>query len=171
MPITPKTGSLFHADSQSGALICRTSWLKIAFDSELPNLRVQLLDLPLPEFLGVPPNTRVKRPCRLLLKLLLPGVDLVPMDPVRCARSATVDCSPMASRAIFAFSPASIFRPDFFIICSVYHDGTATAPTSPLVPNPVHFSSLHGMRPLMANADMDRRTDQGEHPEREKYYG
>jgi hypothetical protein len=43
---------------------------------------VQLLDLTLPVSLGVPPDPRVKGTGRLLLKLLLPGIDLVRMDLV-----------------------------------------------------------------------------------------
>ncbi|MFI5021616.1 MAG: hypothetical protein ACHQRJ_08190, partial [Alphaproteobacteria bacterium] len=41
------------------------------------------------------------------------------------------------SKAILAFSPASIFRlVRFVMIRSIYHDGTAHAPINPLVPNP-----------------------------------
>ena len=39
------------------------------------------------------------------------------------AGSVTVACSRSASREMFAFSAASIFRLGFFIIRSVYHDG------------------------------------------------
>jgi hypothetical protein len=49
----------------------------------------------------------------LLQELLLPGVNLVGM---RCAKSDTVACSRSASRAILAFSSASIFRLVLFVI-------------------------------------------------------
>jgi hypothetical protein len=52
------------------------------------------------------------------------------------ARSATVDCSPIASKAILAVRAASVFRLDPFMIRSVYHDGTTSALSTPLLPNP-----------------------------------
>jgi hypothetical protein len=48
-----------------------------------------------------------------------------------CAKSAIVDWSCSAPRAIFAFGAASIFRLVFFIIRSVYHDGAALVPIKP----------------------------------------
>src|SRR5712672_3442327 len=49
---------------------------------QLADLGVQLLDLPLADFLSISPDTRVERPRRLLLKLFLPGVNLVRMHLV-----------------------------------------------------------------------------------------
>src|SRR5512132_53392 len=43
-------------------------------------------------------------------------------------------CSRSASKAIFAFSAASIFRLGFFIIRSVYHDRAGRSPIKPPVP-------------------------------------
>jgi hypothetical protein len=55
-----------------------------------------------------------------VVKLLLPGVNLVGMDLVALPK-VTVACSRSASSAIFAFSPASIRRLVFFVIVrSVY---------------------------------------------------
>jgi hypothetical protein len=49
---------------------------------------VQLLDLTLAQFLGIPPNPGVKRSRRLLQKLLLPRVNLVRVNfvPLRQVR-------------------------------------------------------------------------------------
>jgi hypothetical protein len=63
------------------------------------------------------------------------------MDFVPLARSATVRLLSNRLKAIFAFSAASIFRLDLFMIRPVYHDGTASAPTTPVGPKSgVHFS-------------------------------
>ena len=87
--------------------------------------------------LAIPTSVRVKRPKRLILKLLLPRINLVHMHLV----ALRPDPSPLilladASKAIFAFSAASIFRLIFFMIRSVYQNGTASAPLKPLVQNP-----------------------------------
>ncbi|MFI4988031.1 MAG: hypothetical protein ACHQF3_11380, partial [Alphaproteobacteria bacterium] len=61
------------------------------------------------------------------------------------------------SKAILAFSAASIFR---LVLCvmirSIYHDGTAHAPTNPLVPNPGSTSdrALALFDPLLRRAAM-----------------
>ncbi|MGH7094728.1 MAG: beta-galactosidase [Stellaceae bacterium] len=65
----------------------------------------------------------------------------------RCDRPTTVDCSRSASKAIFAFRNASIFRLVFFIIRSVYHDGTAHAPSTPPAPNPESTSKIDARVP------------------------
>jgi len=87
----------------------------------------------------VPPHAQVEGPRRLILQLLLPGINLVGMD----LRSTTVACSRSASSAIFAFSPASIRRLVFFVIVrSVYQ---TERPFSNLTPGPkirVHFNSV-----------------------------
>jgi hypothetical protein len=67
---------------RSGALIFRTSWLKIPLDRELPDLGVQSLNLPLMRRFRVPPDARIEGARRLILKLLLPGVNRVRMDLV-----------------------------------------------------------------------------------------
>ena len=95
---------------------------------------MQLLDLPFTRMLGVDTDPSIKRPRRVLQQLLLPGINLVRVNLVAHASSATVACSRSASKAIFAFSAASIFRLGFFIIRSVYHDGAGLAPIKPLVP-------------------------------------
>jgi hypothetical protein len=82
----------------------------------LPDLGIELLDRPLRPPLSVEVCTRVERPRRLFDQLLLPRVDLIGMDLVPLPKSAIVDCSRSASRAIFAFRAASIFRLVFFII-------------------------------------------------------
>jgi hypothetical protein len=115
-------------------LIVRTSWLKIPLDRQSPDLGVQLLDFPFAGVIGIYPDPGVERARRVVQQLLLPGVDLVRVNLIATARSATVACSRSVSKAIFAFSAASIFRLDFFIICSVYHDGADAAPIKPLVP-------------------------------------
>src|SRR6266540_1986690 len=56
---------------------------------------------------------------------------------------ATVACSRSASRAILAFSAASIFRLGFFIIVSVYHDGADPTPIKPPVPKSGSTSVRH----------------------------
>jgi hypothetical protein len=82
---------------------------------------VQPLDLPLMRRLRVPTNARIKGTRRLILKLLLPGVNLVGMHLVALRKVATVACSRSASSAILAFSPASIRRLVFVVIVrSVY---------------------------------------------------
>jgi hypothetical protein len=89
----------------------------------------------------VPPDTQVEGPRRLILQLLLPGINLVGMDLIPLSRSTTVACSRSASSAIFAFSPASIRRLVFFVIVrSVYQ---TERPFSNLTPGPkirVHFT-------------------------------
>ena len=65
---------------RSGALIFRTSELKIALCRELSDLGVQPLDLPLVLGFAIPPDVRVEVPRGLVLKLPLPGVNLVRMD-------------------------------------------------------------------------------------------
>ena len=106
------------------------------------DLGVQPLDLPLMRRLGVPPDARVEGARRLILKLLLPGVNLVRMDLVALRKVVTVACSRSASSAIFAFSPASILRLVFFVIVrSVYQ---TERPASNLTPGPkigVHFTT------------------------------
>jgi hypothetical protein len=42
------------------------------------------------------------------------------------SRRVTVDCSRSAPKAIFGFSAASIFRLVFFMVRSVYQNGTTT---------------------------------------------
>src|SRR5512132_478492 len=54
--------------------------------------------------------------------------------PWRVANSATVASSRTASSATFALNAASNFRLDFFIIRSVYHNGTDRTPLKPVVP-------------------------------------
>ena len=82
---------------------------------------MQPLDLSLMRRLRVPPHAGVEGARRLILKLLLPGVNLVGMNLVALRRSVTVACSRSASSAIFAFSPASIRRLVVFVIVrSVY---------------------------------------------------
>ncbi|WP_445222709.1 hypothetical protein ACKWRH_46480 (plasmid) [Bradyrhizobium sp. Pa8] len=87
----------------------------------MSNLGVQLFDLAFARVLAFPPDTRVKGPGRLVPQLLLPGIDLVRVNLIALARSATVACSRTVSSAIFAFSPASILRLVFVLIMrSVY---------------------------------------------------
>jgi hypothetical protein len=74
---------------------------------------VQPLDLPLA--VGCRRRTALERPARLILKLLFPGVDLIGLYLV--AKSATVACSRSASKAIFAFSVASILR---LVFCAMF---------------------------------------------------
>src|SRR5262249_44339319 len=64
---------------RSGALIFRTSWLKIPFHNQLTDLGVQLLHLALVPGHAIAAAV-LERPRRLLQKLLLPGVNLVGMD-------------------------------------------------------------------------------------------
>jgi hypothetical protein len=79
----------------------------------------------------VPPYPGIERPRRLILKLLLPGVNLVGMD--------------LASSAIFAFSPASIRRLVFFVIVrSVYQ---TERPFSNLTSGPKNGSTSEGRPP------------------------
>jgi hypothetical protein len=81
---------------------------------ELADLGMQLLDLPFTDMLGLHPDPGVERPCRILQRLLFPGINLLARRD-----TPTVACSRSASNAIFAFSAASIFRLAFFIIRSV----------------------------------------------------
>src|SRR5208337_4317015 len=52
---------------------------KIALDLQLSDLRVQPLDLALRLGFGILSDLRVERPRRMVLQLLLPGIDLVRM--------------------------------------------------------------------------------------------
>src|SRR5512132_373416 len=62
-------------------------------------------------------------------------------------------CSRSASKAIFAFSAASIFRLGFFIIRSVYHDRAGRSPIKPPVPKSGSTSGPpKGKRPLCKGA-------------------
>jgi hypothetical protein len=67
--------------------------------------------------LGVQPDLRIKRLRRMVPQLLLPGEDLV-HELGGCAKSFTVACSRNASSAIFAFSPARVFRRVFDMLRS-----------------------------------------------------
>jgi len=80
---------------------------------------VQLLDLARRRRLGVQPDLGIKRPRRMVQQLLFPRVNLVRMNLVALRRSFIVACSRSASSAIFAFSPASIFRLVFVMFRSV----------------------------------------------------
>src|SRR5512133_3125395 len=93
---------------------------------------MQLLDLPFTRMLGVDTDPSIKRPRRVLQQPLLPGINLVRVNLV--ARRQLSACSRSASKAIFAFSAASIFRLGFFIIRSVYHDRAGRSPIKPPVP-------------------------------------
>ena len=58
----------------------------------------------------------------------------------------TVACSRSASKAIFAFSAASIFGLVFFVIVrSVYHDRADLAPTKQVVPKSGSISPFVGI--------------------------
>jgi hypothetical protein len=85
---------------------------------------VQLLDLAFTRRLGVEPHASVESSRRVLEKLLQAYI-WSGWTSWRCAKSATVACSRTASKAIFAFMPASILRLVFLVtVRSVYHDGT-----------------------------------------------
>ena len=76
--LSPRSDSVLVSAVQSialrsGALIFRTSWLKISLHRELTDLGVQPLDLPLVRRFRIPPDTQVEGPRRLILQLLLPG--------------------------------------------------------------------------------------------------
>ena len=88
---------------------------------------MQPLDLALRLGFGLLPDLRVERSGRVLLQLLLPGVDLVRMHLIPLRQIGYSRRSRIASSAIFAFSAASILRLVFFIVRSVYHDRTAPA--------------------------------------------
>lgn len=83
--------------------------------------------------LALPPDTRVKSSGRLVQQLLLPGIDLVRVNLMALARSATVACSRTASSAIFAFNAASIFRRVFSSSCPPSIKRSGPFPTKPLV--------------------------------------
>ncbi|UPJ77057.1 transposase (plasmid) [Bradyrhizobium sp. 187] len=83
--------------------------------------------------LALPPDTRVKSSGRLVQQLLLPGIDLVRVNLMALARSATVACSRTACSAIFAFNAASIFRRVFSSSCPPSIKRSGPFPTKPLV--------------------------------------
>ena len=86
---------------------------------------MQLLDLALARRLGVESHARVESSRCVPQKLLLPGVNLVWVDLVAQRQIGNRACSRKASKAIFAFMPASILRLVFLVtVRSVYHDGT-----------------------------------------------
>lgn len=83
--------------------------------------------------LALPPDTRVKSSGRLVQQLLLPGIDLVRVNLMALARSATVAYSRTASSAIFAFNAASIFRRVFSSSCPPSIKRSGPFPTKPPV--------------------------------------
>jgi hypothetical protein len=68
----------------------------------LPDLGVKTLDLPLVSRLRVPPDAGVERPRRLILKLLLPGVNLVGMDLISLRK--VVDRGLLPQRCDFSWN-------------------------------------------------------------------
>ncbi|MBL8666764.1 MAG: hypothetical protein JNM48_04815 [Rhodospirillales bacterium] len=102
---------------------------------KLPNLRVQLPDLPFPGVFSINPEARLKRTRRVVQQLLLPGVDLVRVNLIAHGEISHRRLLPQRLQGVFPFTAASIFRFGFFIICSVHHDGADTAPINTTVPN------------------------------------
>ena len=119
--------------------------------------RVQALDLPLMRRLHVLLHAG-EGVRRLILKLLLPGVNLVGMDLVALRKVRDRRLLPQSSSAIFVFSPASIHRPVcFVIVCSVYQ---TERPVSNLTPVPkTGFISQH--RGLARNHHLNRNAPVG----------
>src|SRR6266540_3838389 len=73
---------------------------------------------------------------------------------------ATVACSRSASRAILAFSAASIFRLGFFIIVSVYHDGADPTPIKPPVPKSGSTSEISEAASAQSQAELKKLREQ-----------
>jgi hypothetical protein len=93
----------------------------------------------------VPPHPGIERPRRLILKLLLPGVNLVGMDLVALRKVRDRRLLPSASSAIFASSPASIPRLVFFVIVrSVYQTEPpfSNLTSGPKKRGPLHFAAM-----------------------------
>ena len=101
---------------------------------------MQPLDLPLMRRLRVPPDAEIEGARRLILKLLLPGVNLVGMDLVALRKVGDRRLLPQRLQRDLRLQPASIRRLVFFVIVrSVYQ---TERPLSNLTPGPkigVHF--------------------------------
>ena len=79
--------------------------------------------------LRVPPDTRIEGARRLILKLLLPGLNLVGMDLVALRKVGDRRLLRKASTAIFAFNPASIRRLVSFVIVRSVYQRSGRSPT------------------------------------------
>jgi hypothetical protein len=101
---------------RSGALIFRTSWLKIPFHGELADLGTELLDLALAAGLGIPADVGVESVGGVLQELLLPGVNLVRVDFVALCQFGDRRRFPRRLQGGLRLRPASILRLVFFVM-------------------------------------------------------
>ena len=104
---------------------------------------MQPLNLPLMRRLRVPPDARVKRARRLILKLLLPSVNLVGMDLLALRKVRDRGPLTQSLKRDLRRQPGSIRRLVFFVIVrSVYQTERPFSNLTPGPKNRVHFNRL-----------------------------
>jgi hypothetical protein len=112
---------------RSGALTVRTSWRKIVLDRQLPDLRVQPLNITLGLRHGLLADLRVERPGSVLLQLLLPGIDLVRMHLIALRQVGHSRLLPQCLKRNLRLQRRVNRSSRLPHRRSVYHDRTASA--------------------------------------------